>query len=107
MKKIFIVFAYLIFVVNGFCQQNIHIMIAGKSSGTLTIKELTESRKITLNTDTVKITSFNLSCIVNGFLKTIPINSDSFNIECINVLSNQAGKKIFIEEVARYEKASN
>lgn len=99
MKKIILVFAYLLFVLNGFCQQNIKIMIAGKSFGTITIKELSEAKIITLNTDTIKIISFKLSCIVNGFLKTIEINSDSLNAECYNILNNQAGKKIFFEDI--------
>jgi hypothetical protein len=99
MKKIIIVFAYLLFVLNGFCQQNIKIMVAGKSSGIITIKELNEAKKITLNTDTIKIISFKLSCIVNGFFKTIEINSDSLNAECYNILNNQAGKKIFFEDI--------
>lgn len=101
MKKITIIATFILFafVLKGFSQTNVKIMIAGKSSGIISIKELKEAKRLTLNTDTIKITSFNLSCIVNGFYKNIYVSSDSLNTECLNILNNQAGRKIYIEDV--------
>ncbi|MBI5538741.1 MAG: hypothetical protein HY951_01680 [Bacteroidia bacterium] len=101
MKKTTIIatFILLAFVLKGLTQTNVKIMIAGKSSGTISIKELNDAKRITLNTDTIKIISFKLSCIVNGFFKTIEINSDSLNAECYNILNKQVGKKIIFEDI--------
>lgn len=86
-------------VINVFCQQNLNIQIAGKSGGDITINELKEAKKISAINDSIKITSFTVSFLLNGFFKEIKLNSDSFSEKCYTIFPEIIGKKLYIENV--------
>lgn len=105
MKIIIIVFVFITFALNVFSQQNIKILVAGKSFGNLTVNEIKEAKKVTLNTDTIKIISFNFSGIVTGYTKDVGVQGDSFTDACYDLLSKITVKKIYIENVTGITKS--
>ena len=106
-KKIILtaIFCLTIFI-NGFSQQNYKIKIGDKpgqsgeiKNATITLKEIFDAKRITLNNDSIKISSFNISGNVDGFFKEIYLKTDSFSQDCYDIFPRLIGKKLYIENV--------
>lgn len=100
-RQIIILTALFYFTTSLYClgQNNIKILLAGKTDGNISINEIHDAKRITLSNDSIKITSFNITGVVNGFFREVSIKTDSFSQESYELINKLVGKHLYIENV--------